>query len=146
MKYSVERTREVPREKVLALFDDRDSHFKWQKGLQAFDHVSGEPGQVGAVSRLKFQMGKREIEMTETITARELPDVFTGVYEAKGVWNSVENQFTELPGGKTHWRINTEFRCQGFMRVMAFLMPGMFKKQTAEFMDMFKAFAEGEAS
>ena len=142
MKYSVERELDVPRDKVIALFEDRDGLFEWQEGLQSFDHVSGEPGHPSAVSKLRFKMGKREIEMTETIQDRALPDLFSAVYEADAVWNLVENHFTELPEGRTHWRIQTEFRCRGFMRVIAFLMPGMFRKQTAKYMDLFKEFAE----
>ena len=142
MKYSVERTLNLPRAHVVALFEDRDALFQLQEGLQSFEHVSGQPGQPGAVSRLHFKMGKREIVMTETIQKRALPRVFSGVYEADGVWNLVENHFTETRDGRTHWRIDTEFRCKGFMRVVAFLMHGMFKKQTAKYMDMFKNFAE----
>jgi hypothetical protein len=142
MKYSVERELDLPRDKVIALFEDRDGLFEWQEGLQSFEHVSGDPGQPGAVSKLRFKMGKREIDMTETIQRRDLPDLFSGVYEADGVWNLVENHFADLPEGRTLWRIDTEFQCKGFMRVMAFLMPGMFKKQTAKYMDLFKKFAE----
>ena len=87
-------------------------------------------------------MGKREIEMTETIEQRALPDLFSGVYEANGVWNLVENHCEDLPNGGTKWRIDTEFRCAGFMRIMAFVIPGVFRKQTAKYMDLFKKFAE----
>jgi hypothetical protein len=142
MKYSIERELDVPRERVIMLFEARDSLFEWQEGLQSFDHVSGVPGQPGAVSKLVFKMGKRNVEMTETIQRRDLPELFSGIYEADGVWNLVENHFAELPNGRTHWRIDTEFRCKGFMRIMAIAMPGMFKKQTAKYMDMFKEFAE----
>lgn len=142
MKYSVERIVNLPRDQVIALFEDRDGLFEWQEGLQSFDHVSGEPGHPGAVSKLHFKMGKREIEMTETIQDRALPDLFSAVYQADAVWNLVENHFAELPDGKTRWRIDTEFRCSGFMRLISFLMPGMFKKQTAKYMDLFKEFAE----
>ena len=146
MKYECNLTLDIPRERVIELFDSRDNLFEWQEGLVSFDHASGTPGQVGAVSNLKYKMGKREIEMTETIVLRDTPDAFHGIYEADGVWNKIENFFTELDGGRTHWRLTSEFRCKGFLRVMAFLFPGMFKKQTVKFMNDFKTFAEGASA
>ena len=146
MKYSVVRELKIPRDRVIELFDDRDSLFEWQHGLQSFDHVSGEPGQPGAVSSLKFKQGRREIDMIETIKRRDLPEVFSATYEAKGVWNLVENHFEELPNGGTKWRIDTEFQCGGFLKIVAIVMPGMFKKQTGIVMDDFKEFAEKAGS
>ena len=93
MKYTLETEIHLPREEVIKLFDNQENCFKWQEGLQSFEHVSGEPGQPGAKSRLVYQMGKRRIEMMETITARNLPDEFRGTYDAKGVHNIVENRF-----------------------------------------------------
>ncbi|MEM7034592.1 MAG: SRPBCC family protein [Chloroflexota bacterium] len=142
MKYTVEIEIDLPRENVVALFDDPDNLKKWQPDLVVFEHQSGELGQPGAKSRIVHQMGKREVEMIETIVTRNLPDEFSGTYEAKGVWNKVENRFYELGENKTKWTLDSEFQCTGFMRVMAFLVPGMFKKQTAAFMKQFKDFAE----
>ena len=145
MKYSCELVVKVPRERMLELFDSRDNQFEWQEGLVSFDHSSGEPGQVGAKSDLVYKMGKREIRMVETITERDLPDKFSGTYEADGIWNLVENTFTEH-GEDTHWRVDTEFECKGFfLNLMARFAPSMFKKQTMKFMKDFAAFAEKNA-
>lgn len=95
-------------------------------------------------SKLVYMMGKRRTEMTETITKRALPDEFRGTYEAKGVWNSVDNRFVELEPSRTRWHLDTEFRFQGFMKVIGFLMPGSFKKESFKFMKQFKEFAEAE--
>ena len=110
----------------------------------SFDPISGEPGQPGAKSNMVFQMGKRRIEMVETITVRNLPDEFSGTYEAPGVWNEVQNHFAELGPDETRWTTHNEFRFKGFMKVMGFLMPGMFRKQSYKYLQMFKTFAEKE--
>ena len=144
MKYSCDLTLNLPRNRVIALMDNSENLFKWQESLVSFEHASGEPGHVGAVSNMRHTMGKRTIDMTETITARNLPDEFSAVYEADGVWNRIENFFTENEDGSTHWHLISEFRCKGFMRIMAFLFPGMFKKQTVKFMNDFKNFAEAQ--
>ena len=142
MKYTTEIEINLSRDKVIELFDSTENMYKWQPELLDFEHLSGEPGEVGAKSRLKYKMGKREVDMIETITVHNLPDEFSGIYEAKGVWNNEVNKFTELENGKTHWITISEFKCKGFMAVMCWLMPGAFKKQTLKYMKRFKEFAE----
>ena len=85
MKYEVQIEINQPIDRVIELFDSTENLYKWQEGLKEFKHLEGEPGQVGAKSQLRFEMGKRKIEMTETITVRDLPNEFSGTYEAKGV-------------------------------------------------------------
>jgi hypothetical protein len=145
LKYNVEITINLPRTKVIELFDSTDNLKKWQPGLISFDHVSGTPGEVGAKSKLHYRMGKRDIEMIETITVKNLPDEFSGTYEAKGVWNEVKNFFYEVDEQTTKWVSENEFRCSGFMKIFIFLMPGSFKKETQKYLEQFKVFAEGNS-
>lgn len=145
MKYENEVKIRLPREKVIRLFDSEENLFKWQPDLISFEHISGDKGEVGARSKLRYKMGKREIEMIETITVKNLPLEFSGTYEAKGVWNEVKNYFDEIDDQTTRWRSESYFRFNGFMRIIAFLMPGSFKKQSQKYLDQFKAFAEEEA-
>jgi hypothetical protein len=144
MKYVNEIDIELSIEKVIDLFDNPDNMKQWMPGLQSFEHLSGTPGEVGAKSRLKFQMGKRKVEMIETITKKNLPQEFDGVYEAKGVWNATANKFIPLAPGKTRWIAENEFKLRGFMKIIGFLMPGIFKKQSQKYLEYFKAFAEGQ--
>ena len=87
-------------------------------------------------------MGNREIEMIETITRRNLPEEFSGTYDAKGVHNIISNKFIELGPNKTKYLTESEFQFKGFMKLMGWLMPGAFKKQSQKFLEDFKAFAE----
>lgn len=144
MKYTCEIEISAPRDKVVALFQDPDRIGDWQQGFLSITHVSGTPGQPGNVSRLKYEWGKGDMEMEETIKSNDLPDAFAATYTTPTVWNIVENSFSDTPDGGTHWRIDTEFRCKGVMRLMAFFMPGMFRKQTTKMMADFKAFAEAQ--
>ena len=141
MKYTSEIEINLPREKVIELFDNKANLKHWQEGLQSSEHLNGEPGTIGAKSTLKYKMGKRNIEMTETILKKESPN-FDFLYEAKGVWNEVKNSFSEIDQNQTKWTIENDFRGKGMMAVMMFLMPSMFKKQTKKFMISFKKFAE----
>ena len=142
MKYTVEIDIDLPHDKVIELFDSTDNLYKWQKGLQSFEHLSGDPGQPDARSKLQFKMGKREIDMIETVTLRQLPDRFDGTCDAQRVHNVVRNIFTEQVPGKTRWASENEFQFSGFMKVMAVLMRGAFSKQSLKYMQAFKAFAE----
>ena len=142
MKYTVEIDIELPRDQVVGLFDSTDNMYKWQEGLQSFEHLNGEPGQEGAQSKLVFQMGKRTIEMIETITLRDLPDRFDGTYDAKGVHNVVKNEFVEVGPERTKWISENEFQFQGFMKLIGFFFKSAFPKQSLKYMRDFKAFAE----
>jgi uncharacterized membrane protein len=144
MKYTTEIEINKPIDKVIKLFDDPGNMDKWMVGLQSFEPLSGTPGQAGARSRLKFKMGKREIEMIETITLRNLPDEFDGTYEAKGVFNIVKNRFINLSDTKTKYITENEFRFKGFMKLIAFFMPGAFKKQSQKYLVDFKKFVESQ--
>jgi hypothetical protein len=114
------------------------------KGLQRFEHLSGTPGQAGAKSKLIFKMGKRDFEMIETISVRNLPKEFTGTYEAGGVVNIVKNSFVEIGDKDTNYISENEFQFKGIMKVIAFIMPGAFKKQSFRYMVDFKNFVESE--
>lgn len=142
MKYSTEININLPIDRVIELFDDPDNLKKWQPGLQSFEAISGTPGQPGAKSRLRFKMGNREVEMIETVTVRNLPDEFSGTYEAKWVFNIIKNSFIPLSPNQTKWVSEQEFQFSGIMKFIAFFMPGAFKKQTFQYLQQFKEFAE----
>lgn len=145
MQYRIALDIILPRERVVELFLDVDSLKKWQPDLVSFEHLSNyKTRRLGSKSRQIHKMGSREVEIIETITIYDSPERFSATYEADGVWNLVENQFIDVAGRKTRWILDTEFKCSGMMKFMGFLLPGMFKKQTATFMSRFKAFAEDE--
>lgn len=141
--YTVNIDINLPRDKVIELFDDPDNLYKWQEGLQSFEHISGEPGQPGAKSRLVFKIKNRTLEMTETITARRLPDAFNGTYEWAGGKNTLDNRFIELSPTSTRWESTCSYTFTSLsMKIMAALFPGMLRKQNMKFLQAFKAFCE----
>ena len=146
MKYTVETEINLPVARVVELFDNPDNLKHWQPGLISFEHLSGTPGQAGAKSKLKYKMGKREIEMIETITVRNLPDEFSGTYEAKGVFNIVKNYFKPISENKTKYINENEFQFKGYMKILGFLMPGAFRKESEKYLVQFKEFAEKQGS
>ncbi|MDY8135632.1 SRPBCC family protein [Aquimarina sp. 2201CG5-10] len=137
----------VPIDRVIELFDNPDNLKEWQDGFISFEHLSGTPGEPGAKSLLKYKHGKREMELIETITVKNLPEEFSGTYEHKHMENSIKCSFISLSSNKTRLDYHIDyFKFKSFMpRLMAFLSPGIYKKYTQKWLDQFKAFAEKSA-
>jgi hypothetical protein len=144
MEYSNHVVINLPIDRVIELFDSTENLFKWQPGLLKFEHLDGKPGEVGAKYLMVFEQGKRKIEMTETITAKDLPNVFNSIYETKGVWNEVRNKFSVVDQNTTKYETFSTFKFKGLMKFFSLVMPGAFKKQSQKYLDLFKAFAEKE--
>lgn len=144
MKYTSEIIIEKPVEEVVSLFDNPDNLDKWMEGLQSIEHLSGTPGEPGSTCRLVFQMGKRRIEMIETVLERNLPRMMKVTYDAKNVHNIVVNRFSATSKGHTRYINEQEFHFRGMMRLFGFLMPGAFKKQSMKYLEDFKRFAEAQ--
>ena len=141
--YTVEIEIALPRERVVELFDEPENLYKWQTGLQSFEHLSGEPGQVGATSKLVYLNGKHRIELLETITDRNLPDEFSGTYEWSGGRNTLQNRFIALGPDRTRWESTCDYEFKSLMlKAMGALLPGTFRKQNLSFLKNFKAFCE----
>ena len=143
MKYEVDIDINLSRDKVIALFDNVENLKHWQPGFVSFEPISGTPGTVGAKSRITYKMGKRDLEMIETITKRNFPEEFFATFETKGVYNLQECHFIIVDKNTTKWKSVNEFKCSGLIKLIAFLMPKMFKKESMKYMLAFKDFAEG---
>lgn len=142
MRYGNRILIDLPREATVAKFSDPENLKHWQAGFLGQEPVSGEPGTMGAKSRLRFKQGKRELEMVETILENELPDRYAASYEAPGVHNRVDIRFEEAGPAQTLYFMENEFRFRGWMRLIGPLMPGAFKKETQSSLLAFKDFAE----
>lgn len=145
MKYELEETISAPRDQVIRAFTDQNNLKEWQPSLVSIETLKGDGMKgVGSQTRQVHKMGKREVAMISTVTAEEPPAFYAATFEADGVWNLIENRFDDMGDGTTRWRLMSEFQCKGLvMKLMMRLAPGMFRKQTRDFMGHFKAFAEG---
>lgn len=142
MRYKTEVTINLPRERVIELFDSFENLKKWQDGLVSYEPISGEPGTPGARTRLLYDMGRRRMQMIETIIARDLPEEFSATYDASGVHNIVRNFFYD-EGETTRWALDSEFQFRSYMRIISLFIPGSkFREQTRSSMESFKRFAE----
>ena len=142
MKYTTEISINLPRVRVIELFDNPDNLPKWQEGLKSFVQLEGKAGHEGSSSKMVYSMRKSDLVITETVKHRNFPDLYIVTYKSKGVYNEVVNQFSETEPGKTVWKVNNEFRFGGMMALMAPFMKSAFTLNTLLNMERFKAFAE----
>lgn len=142
LRYTNKITINKPKARVAELMENPDNMKHWQPGFMSMEFIEGEPGKEGSKSILRYEMGSRVVEMTETIVKNALPDEFNATYEAKGVYNEQVNLFHAIDENTTEWESRTLFEFQGFMKLMGWLMPGSFKKQSCKYLELFKEFAE----
>ena len=153
MKYRNSIEIAQPRARVAQLLADPVHLPRWLRGMVLHEPVRGEHGQLGTVSRVVLQSGKQTFEITETVTRREpsdlqeIPREVVVVFERESVgasiWSVVRDRLTETDPRSTLWVSDSEFRFDGvLMRLIGFVMPGTFRKQSQQHMEDFKAFAE----
>jgi hypothetical protein len=68
--------------------------------------------------------------MVEMILEKNLPDTFRATYEAKSVFNEVNNTFKSIDDKKTLWIMESTFKFSGLMAFISLLLKGSFKKET----------------
>ena len=145
MKFKLEIPIARPRTAVWKAFENVENLKKWQPSLVSFEPLRGTPGQPGAVSRLTYEEGGREFSLMETITHREEPNRFDGVYENNYAHNSIRNHFIEQGQDQTLWVTETEFKFKTLlMKIVGPLMRKNFVARTQRDMERFKEMAEGD--
>ncbi len=145
MKYALNIIIDAPVDRVIELYDEPANLEQWMDGLEEFKSVKGTPREAGSTAKLKFRMGKRVVEMMETVKVKNPPHEFTFIYEADKVYNILSESFSPAPENKTKYTSMQEFHFKGFMKVFAFFMSAIFKKQSMKYMKNFKVFAEKHA-
>jgi hypothetical protein len=144
MKFKGSIEIDKPQEVVSSFFINPDYLGEYQEGFLRKELVSGNAGEKGAISKMYYAMGKREMELTETVIANNLPNVFEGHYHHKHMDNTMKCTFTALEPNKTLYESEIEYtRINWVMpRLMAILFPGMYKKPAQRWLNNFKAFVE----
>lgn len=142
MQYREQIVIEKPVDEVVKHFTNPDTYADWMQGFNKMEPLSGEPGKPGSKTLFVFRMGKREMSMLETIIENNLPRLMKVTFEAKGVFNTVISRFEAQSATSTLYINDQDFQFKGFMKLIGWLMPGAFKKQSRKFLEDFKAFVE----
>ncbi|MEO5907044.1 MAG: SRPBCC family protein [Saprospiraceae bacterium] len=139
LKYNLETEIEKPLDQVIRLFTNRSLLPKWQPGLVSDEiQISQEDLKT---YKLTYQVGRRKLSMTETITC-EVRNQYNATYKLKGVVNHVRHHFESIDALRTTWRSEQEFRFKGLMKLISLFMRSGFENQSRMIMNNFKQFAE----
>ncbi|MDW3211795.1 MAG: SRPBCC family protein [Reichenbachiella sp.] len=108
--------------------------------------VSGVTGENGAISNMLYEHNGQKMELIETITANNLPDIFEAHYHHEHMDNTMKCTFTPLGDNQTQYTSFIEYtRINWVMpRLMAILLPGVYKKPVKRWLENFKKFVEGQ--
>lgn len=143
MKYTSQIIVNIPIEEFIGKFDNHDNMKHWQRGLDSFEHISGDPGEIGTKMKLNYSFGKRKISLFETVTKNSFPHEYHMHYDAKGMHTIQHNYFKQTIEGHTKWICKCELIPTTFnMRLMILLAPKSIKKQSMAYLNDFKNFAE----
>ncbi len=142
MKYTLSNTINRPMAEVMQKFKDPEGVKHWMEGLEKIEHISGVPGEVGAKSDFYFLNKGKVMKISETILEQNLPRQIKFGYQSGMGYNEVEMVFEEIDANSVKQTSNSYFEMRGVMKVLGFLMTGLFKKQSMKYMDAFKAYVE----
>lgn len=144
MKYNGSIDINKPQDIVAALFADPNNLKEYQDGFIGKELISGQMGQKGAISKMYYKQGKREMELIETITENRLPDFFAATYHHKHMDNTMECRFIPIDENNTKYMYEYEYTRVSWIlpKLMILLFPGMFKKHVEKWIKQFKEFAE----
>ena len=144
MKYKGSIDVAKPRDEVVKYFADPQYLGEYQDGFVDKKLISGESGTDGAVSMMVYEIGNRNMELTETIMANRLPESFESSYHHKHMDNSMKCNFIALDDNRTRYEYEFEYtRISWVMsKLISILFPGMYRKQGEKWMTQFKKFVE----
>ena len=131
-----------PVEKVWELFMNPDNLKHWLTGFISAEHISGNVGQAGSMSNLKFKERGKLMEVTETVLVSIPNQQYSFEMEHKSFEAKTEIRLVSL-GNRTEFIQMVEFFPKGFMmKIMMPMIKGVMKKQMANELLSLKNFIE----
>ena len=130
MKYKDSVEIAKSRDEVVKFFADPKYLGAYQDGFINKHLISGELGEDGAVSKMVYKYGNRDMELTETIIAKRLPQSFESSYHHKHMDNFMRCKFVILNDHRTRYEYEFEYTRISWLipKLMAILFRGMYRK------------------
>ena len=128
--------------RVIILFNNQDNLLEWMPELINLELVSGDPSDVGAVSKLNFKTKTLDFEAIETITKKSLPTLFARTYKMRDIYIGVNDSFKNVGKNLVSYESKIEVSFSGLMLFIGWAMGWYFKKKAQNRMYSFKRFAE----
>ncbi len=145
--YSSEIVVNKPAKEAWAVMNDESKTSQWLKGIKKQEHVSGEKGQIGGVTKYTFEENGQESIMVETIKALRPNEHIAMDFVMKDVMEMDYQMDSSVKDGKTHIKSSTTVRGLGmFMRSMVSFMQSTMQAQEDENMNNLKALIEANTT
>lgn len=138
MKYTQTIILDSPVSKVFPWFSEHKYMQKWQADLEEYKTISGTPNNVGAITKLKFNMSDRPTIMQEEIMEVVSNKKYVASYTSNGIQNTTIAVFFDFDD-KTKIEFSSEFQFSGWFKLMELLKP-MFISQTKKNLKAFQEF------
>jgi uncharacterized protein YndB with AHSA1/START domain len=142
MKLKLETVIDASLDTVWAAFDNPHNLPRWHQNLESFNHISGEPGQPGAVSEFVFDEKGKKVILRETITERREPDFLAGAYESQMGKALIVSHFEAAADNSTRWTSWCNFTFQGFVKFMSLFVSSIIRNRMETDMERFKLMVE----
>ena len=131
-----------PAEKVWELFMNPDNLQYWLTGFVSAESLSGNIGETGSVSKLKFMERGKVMEVTETVSIVNPNQQYACTMKHKTFEAETDVRFISF-GQRTEMIQTVQFSPKGFfIKLLMPLVKGEMKKRTANELFSFKHFAE----
>ncbi len=149
LKYSEEIIINANIDTVSVLFDNPYNMKEYMDGIESYTIINGNLREVGSkaelvVAVIEKDIVKRRIVMIEEIITDNLPHEKKVTYRADAVYNIVTNRLERVGKNETKFINEQEFEFKGYMKIMGFFMPSVFKEQTKIYLVNFKNFVESK--
>lgn len=143
MKYTTKVTIDLPLQLVIKKLTNHNNMKHWMRNLISYQVLNGTPYQKDCQTELVFKQGKGQLRMVETIISNNLPHALALRYKANGIYNEQTYTFTSIDDQSCIWQSDTLFKFKSpMLKVLAFIFPSSFKKQSQQYANDFKRFAE----
>ena len=143
ISYSSEIFVDKPVKEAMAVMNDESKIHQWLKGITNIEHISGEKGTVGAVTKYTFNENGEESIVVETIESISPNEHISMSFVMEGVMNmNYEIDFNKKDG-KTHIQSSTIAQGDGMiMKSMISFMKDTMQTQEDENMNNLKKLIE----
>lgn len=143
ISYSSEIIVDKSIEEAWAVMNDESKVTQWLKDLTKVEHVSGEKGKVGAVTKYTFSQNGSESSILETLKVIRPNEHIAMDFEIEGVMDMIYMADFSTKDGKTHIKSSTTNKAKNFpMQCMLPFMKGSFQSQEDENMANLKKLIE----
>ena len=134
-----------PADKVWELFMDPDNLQYWLTGFVSAEHLSGNIGETGSVSKLKFMERGKLMEVTETVLMAKPNQQYACIMKHETFEAETDVRFISF-GQRTEMIQTVQFSPKGFfMKLFMPIIKGALKKRMASELLSFKNFAESRS-